>query len=289
VLILKKATIGIIGGSGLYEIDGIKIIDEVKPETPWGLPSDTIVIAEINGSVTAFLPRHGRGHFILPHEINYRANIAALKMLGVHEILAFSAVGSLKEDIRPLDFILPSQLIDRTRSRVSTFFGGGVAAHVSLAHPFCERLQDIAAPEAEKLGIRLHRGETLICMEGPAFSTRAESNLYRSWGAGVINMSACPEAKLAREAEMCYCLVCMSTDYDCWKEDEAHVTVEMVIDNLNKNAARAKALLKALIPHMSRERNCACADAVKYAIITAKEKQNRTQAKKLHSILPKYF
>ncbi len=286
---MKKAAIGIIGGSGLYEIDGIKVIDEVTPNTPWGKPSDSIIIAEINGSVAAFLPRHGRGHIHLPHEINYRANIAALKMLGVEEILAFSAVGSLKEEIRPLDFILPSQIIDRTRSRVSTFFGGGVAAHVSLAHPFCERMQNVAAPVAKDLGITLHTGETLICMEGPAFSTRAESNLYRSWGAGVINMSACPEAKLAREAEVCYCLICMSTDYDCWKEDEEHVTVEMVVDNLNKNAAHAKSLLKALIPHMSHERSCACKDAVKYAVITAKAKQNKTQAKKLGTILPAYF
>ncbi len=286
---MREANIGILGGSGLYEIDGIRVIDELRPKTPWGRPSDSITIAEIEGSTVAFLPRHGRGHVYLPHEINYRANIAALKMLGVEEILAFSAVGSLKEEIRPLDFVLPAQVIDRTSARPSSFFGGGIAAHISLAHPFCERLQTVIPSVAKSLDISIHTNETLICMEGPAFSTRAESNLYRSWGAGVINMSTLPEAKLAREAEMCYCLICMSTDYDCWKEDEEHVTVEMVVANLNRNAANAKKLLKSLIPHMAGGRNCECKDAIKYAVITAGEKQNRAQAKRLRAILPNYF
>lgn len=286
---MKKAKIGIIGGSGLYQIEGIRTIDEVMPKTPWGYPSDSITLAEINGSIAAFLPRHGRGHFILPHEINYRANIAAMKMLGVEEILSFSAVGSLKEEIKPMDFVLPDQIIDRTKSRVSTFFGDGIAAHVSIAHPFCERLQEKIVPVANNMGITLHRGGTLICMEGPAFSTKAESNLYRSWDASIINMSTLPEAKLAREAEICYALICMSTDYDCWKEDEEHVSVEMVVNNLNRNADNAKALLKALIPHMEHERSCACKDAAKYAVITAKEKQDKKQAKKLKAVLPNYF
>jgi len=286
---VKKAKIGIIGGSGLYQIEGIRTIDEVMPKTPWGYPSDSITLAEINGSIAAFLPRHGRGHFILPHEINYRANIAAMKMLGVEEILSFSAVGSLKEEIKPMDFVLPDQIIDRTKSRVSTFFGDGIAAHVSIAHPFCERLQEKIVPVANNMGITLHRGGTLICMEGPAFSTKAESNLYRSWDASIINMSTLPEAKLAREAEICYALICMSTDYDCWKEDEEHVSVEMVVNNLNRNADNAKALLKALIPHMEHERSCACKDAANYAVITAKEKQDKKQAKKLKAVLPNYF
>ena len=286
---MVRAQIGILGGSGLYEIEGVKVIDELCPKTPWGRPSDSITIAEIDGRVAAFLPRHGRGHIVLPHEINYRANIAALKMLGCEEVLAFSAVGSLREEIRPLDFVLPAQVIDRTKSRASSFFGGGIAAHISFAHPFCERLQAIIPQVAETLGITIHTNQTLVCMEGPAFSTRAESNLYRSWGAGVINMSTLPEAKLAREAEMCHCLVCMSTDYDCWKEDEEHVTVEMVVANLNKNAANAKTLLKSLIPHMAGGESCQCRDAVKYAVITDPKKQDRAQAKRLRTILPKYF
>ena len=286
---VANASIGIIGGSGLYQIEGIKVIEEITVRTPWGYPSDSLVIAEIGGVRTAFLPRHGRGHVLLPHEINYRANIAALKMIGVEKIIAFSAVGSLREEIRPLDFVLPSQVIDRTRGRVSTFFGEGIAAHVGFADPFCGSLDDVIAPAAAEAGLKLHTGETLVCMEGPAFSSRAESNLYRSWGAGVINMSTLPEAKLAREAEMCYAVVCMSTDYDCWKEDEEHVSVEMVVNNLNRNADNAKALLRALIPHMEHERSCACKDAAKYAVITAKEKQDKKQAKKLKAVLPNYF
>jgi len=286
---VEKAKIGIIGGSGLYEIEGVKVIDEVRPSTPWGKPSDAVTIAQVNGSVAAFLPRHGRGHVLLPHEINYRANIAALKMLGVEEILAFSAVGSLREEIRPLDFVLPDQVIDRTKARPSTFFGDGIAAHVGFGHPFCSRLQGLVVPEAKSLGITLHTGTTLICMEGPAFSTKAESNLYRSWGAGVINMSTLPEAKLAREAEICYTVICMSTDYDCWKEDVEHVSVEMVVANLNKNADHAKSLLKSMIPHMSHERTCECRYASRFAMITAKQKQDRKAAKRLKAILPEYF
>lgn len=286
---MEKAKVGVIGGSGLYDIEGLTILEEISLTTPWGPPSDSIVIAESEGVTAAFLPRHGRGHFILPHEVNYRANIAALKMLGCEEIFAFSAVGSLQERIRPLDFVLPSQIIDRTKARVSTFFGDGVAAHIAFAHPFCHRLQELVAPLAPKLGITLHRDEILICMEGPAFSTRAESEMYRSWGAGLINMSALPEAKLAREAEMCYCMICMCTDYDCWKEDEQHVNVEMLIDNLNKNARAAKNLVKEILKEAGKARTCECADTVKYAIITAPEKQNPQTVAKLRSILSKYF
>ena len=200
---MKKAKIAFIGGSGLYDIEGAKLIEQVDIETPWGRPADKIDIVDFNGVTAAFLPRHGRGHVHAPHQLNFRANIAALKMIGVEEIVAFSAVGSLKEEIPPMDFVLPDQIIDRTKGiRPSTFFEDGVVGHVGFADPFCSRLHDIIVPVAKELGLKLHTKQTLVCMEGPAFSTRAESNLYRSWGAGVINMSTIPEAKLAREAEI---------------------------------------------------------------------------------------
>ncbi len=286
---MDKATIGVIGGSGLYEIDGARTIEELSIDTPWGKPSDSIMISEIEGHRAAFLPRHGRGHVFLPHEVNYRANIAAMKMIGVREIIAFSAVGSLKEEIKPLDFVLPEQVIDRTRSRAGSFFGNGVAAHASFGHPFCGRLDGHIRKAGGELGLTMHTGETLICMEGPAFSTRAESNLYRSWGAGVINMSTLPEAKLAREAEICYAVICMSTDYDCWHETEEHVTIDMVIRNLTTNAGNAKKILKLILERIGQERDCGCPEAMKYAIITAEDKRNREQSKKLKAILPDYF
>jgi 5'-methylthioadenosine phosphorylase len=286
---VDKSKIGVIGGSGLYEIDGIKVIEELDIDTPWGKPSDKIVIADIEGKRAAFLPRHGKGHVHLPGEVNYRANIAALKMAGVEEVVAFSACGSLKEEIKPLDFILPTQVIDRTKSRESSFYGSGIAGHVSFGHPFCERLHDIFKPAISEEGIDLHIGETLVCMEGPAFSTVAESKLYRSWGAGIINMTTLPEAKLAREAEICYSLICMSTDYDCWKEDEEHVSVEMVIDRLITNSNHAKNVLKKIIVSLGEKRDCGCREASKFAIITSEEKRCKEQAKKLKAILPDYF
>ncbi len=287
--ILKKAKIGVIGGSGLYEIEGVKVIDNLSIDTPWGSPSDNVTIVDVNGIHVAFLPRHGKGHRMLPHEVNYTANIAALKMLGVEDIIAFSACGSLKEEIKPLDFIIPDQIIDRTKSRTSTFFGNGIAGHISFAHPFCQRLKKLIIPVAENLGINLHIDETLICMEGPAFSTRAESNLYRSWGAGIINMTAVPEAQLAREAEICYSVVCMSTDYDCWRVDEEHVSVELIIGNLMKNSANAKRLLKSLLIEIGKERDCECPTASKYAIITAENMRSIEQKEKLRKIFPEYF
>ena len=286
---MNKAAIGVIGGSGLYQIEGSKTIEEITITTPWGKPSDSIVIAEIDGYRTAFLPRHGRGHVVLPHEVNYRANIAAMKMIGVREIVAFSAVGSLKEEIRPLDFVLPDQVIDRTRSRPSTFFGNGVAAHIPFGHPFCSRLQGVIKSAADTMGLVMHTGQTLVCMEGPAFSTKAESTLYRSWGAGVINMSTIPEAKLAREAEICYAVVCMSTDYDCWHETEEHVTIDMVIKNLTTNAGNAKSLLKLVLEQLGKERDCVCPEASKYAVITDGGKRDKAQVRKLRAILPDYF
>jgi 5'-methylthioadenosine phosphorylase len=286
---MQKASVGIIGGSGLYEIEGSKTIEECNITTPWGKPSDAIVIADVDGHRAAFLPRHGRGHVHSPHEVNYRANIAALKMIGVTEVIAFSAVGSLKEKIRPLDFVLPDQIIDRTKARESTFFGNGIVGHITFASPFCGRLQGIIRQAAGDTGLTLHTGETLICMEGPAFSTKAESNLYRSWGAGVINMSTLPEAKLAREAEICYAVICMSTDYDCWHETEESVTIDMVIRNLATNAGNAKNLIKILLEQLGRERECECGEASKYAVITDEKKRNKGQIKKLKAILPNYF
>lgn len=283
---IKRA---IIGGSGLYEIDGAKVLEQKTMETPWGEPSDTITIAELEGHVAAFLPRHGRGHRILPTEVNSRANIAALKMMGVEEIYAFSAVGSLKEEIVPGHFVIPNQVIDRTRQRASTFFGEGIVGHVSMADPFCSRLHDIIRPRAESLGLTLHREQTLVCMEGPAFSTRAESNLYRSWGAGVINMSTLPEAKLAREAEICYAVICMSTDYDCWKEDEEHVTIDMVIETSNQNAGKAKNLIRELLTAPAQDRYCSCGQAAKFAIMTNQNAIPDETKNKMRAIYPEYL
>ena len=286
---MKKASIAFIGGSGLYDIEGAILIEQLDIETPWGKPSDKIDIVDINGTIAAFLPRHGRGHYCAPHQLNTRANIAALKMIGVEQIIAFSAVGSLKEEIPPLDFVLPDQIIDRTKARPSTFFEDGVVGHMGFADPFCHRLHDIILPAAKELGLKMHTGETLVVMEGPAFSTRAESKLYRSWGAGVINMSTIPEAKLAREAEICYAVICMSTDYDCWHESEEDVTIDIVINNMNTNSANAKDLVRALAGKLGKERTCGCKEASKFAIITAPEKRDKNQSKKLSAILPEYF
>jgi 5'-methylthioadenosine phosphorylase len=286
---MKTADVAIIGGSGLYQIEGLTVVDEILPDTPWGKPSDTITIVESDSIRVAFLPRHGRGHYVLPTEVNGRANIAALKMIGVREIVAFSAVGSLKEEIAPRDFVLPSQIIDRTKGRESTFLGGGVVGHVGFADPFCTRLQSAITPQIKNLGLKLHTDETLVCMEGPAFSTRAESNLYRSWGAGIINMSVLPEAKLAREAEMCYSMICMSTDYDCWKTDHDDVTVEMVLANFNANAENAKKLIKSLIAILGKSGDCKCRSAMQFAIMTDPKKWNPETVNKLKTILPKYF
>lgn len=285
---MKNVKYGFIGGTGLYEVEGANTIEEIELDTPWGKPSDTIIVSEIDGIQAAFLPRHGKGHKVVPHEVNARANIAALKMIGVEQVIAFSAVGSLKEEIKPLDFILPTQVIDRTKVRSSTFFENGVVAHVPFGDPFCLRLQEIIKPLAKEVGVTLHTDETLICMEGPAFSTRAESNLYRSWGAGIINMSTLPEAKLAREAELCYSVVCMSTDYDCWKEDEEDVTLDMVIKNLTTNANNAKSLLKLILKDLNRERTCGCKEATKFSIVTSPEVRNPETVAKLKTIFPEY-
>ncbi|MCZ8239580.1 MAG: S-methyl-5'-thioadenosine phosphorylase [Leptospiraceae bacterium] len=285
----EKVKIGIIGGTGLYSLDGMEIIEEVQPDTAWGKPSDTITIGKYKDKLIAFLPRHGKGHFLSPSEIPAQANIAALKNLGVEEIVSFSSVGSLRQEIAPLDFVLPSQIIDRTKARPSTFFENGIVAHAPFADPFSQSLATRITETASKIGMNLHTNKTLVCMEGPLFSTRAESHMYRAWGADIINMSVLPESKLAREAEIAYQMVCMSTDYDCWKEDEEHVTVEMVIANLTKNAENAKKLLSALIPSLGNGDDLSLIGSTKFSIITSPEKRNPEQVKKLKTLFPTYF
>jgi len=284
-----RVKIGVIGGTGLYSLDGMEIKGESYPDTPWGKPSDSITIGKYKGKEIAFLPRHGRGHFLNPSEVPSQANIAALKSLGVEEIIAFSSVGSLREEIHPLDFVLPSQIIDRTKTRNATYFENGVVAHAPFADPFSTGLASKVEKAADSLGLKIHKNKTLICMEGPLFSTRAESHMYRSFGADIINMTVLPEAKLAREAEILYQMVCMSTDYDCWKEDEAHVTLEMVLGNLSKNAETAKRLLSAMIDYLGNSDDLSIVGSTKYSIVTSPEKQNKEQVKKLKFLFPSYF
>lgn len=283
-----KASVAIIGGSGLYEMEGLANVREVKPKTPFGEPSDAIVLGELGEVSVAFLPRHGRGHRIMPTELPVRANMYALKSLGVERVISISAVGSLKEEIHPLDMVVPDQLIDRTRQRASTFFGEGVVAHVSFADPFCPDLRARLAAATRRVHGQVHDGGTYVVMEGPAFSTRAESLLYRSWGASVIGMTALPEAKLAREAEMCYATLACATDYDCWHETEESVTVEMVVANLLKNVATSKEIVRQLAPQLTGKRQCRCALALKDAIITSRDAIPLATKKRLELLIGKY-
>ena len=285
----EQVKIGVIGGTGLYDLDGMEKIDEVFPETPWGKPSDRITIGKFKGKLIAFLPRHGKGHFISPSEIPNLANIAALKNLGVEEIVAFSSVGSLREEIAPLDFAIPDQIIDRTKHRESTFYGNGLVAHAPFGDPFSQSLADRIKKAADRIQLKMHTGKTLVCMEGPLFSTRAESKMYRQFGGDLINMSVLPESKLAREAEIAYQMVCMSTDYDSWKEHEEAVTVEMVIANLNKNGANAKRLLAELVPDLGNGDDLSLKGGAKFAIITSPEKRNPEQIKKFQYLFGKDF
>jgi 5'-methylthioadenosine phosphorylase len=265
---LPHATIGIIGGTGLYDIS-MDSVQEISLSTPYGDPSGPITIGEMGGVTTAFLPRHGIGHRISPTELNSHANIHAFKQLGVERVVSVSAVGSLQEQIAPLHMVVPDQLIDRTRLRANTFFGDGLIAHISFADPFCPRLSAMLADAVEEdASATVHRGGTLVVMEGPAFSTRAESALYRSWGASIIGMTALPEAKLAREAEMCYATLACATDYDVWHDEYASVTVEVVIQNLQRNVAVAREALARLIPRLGGEHPCECRDALQSAIVT---------------------
>ncbi len=286
---MGEQVIGIIGGSGLYNIEGIKDVEEVPIGTPFGKPSDSFRVGTLEGRRVAFLPRHGRNHTILPSELNFRANIYGMKKLGVEHIIAVSAVGSMKEEIRPLDIVIPDQFIDRTRGRIGTFFGEGIVGHVSFADPICGTLANTLYHAAKSVGAYVHKGGTYLCMEGPLFSTRAESNVYRQWGVSVIGMTNLQEAKLSREAEICYSTLAMSTDYDCWHVGEEAVTLEMIISNLNKNAETAKRILKTAIPRIERKRNCACATAAAHAIVTQKDKIPENTKKKLDVIFGAYI
>jgi 5'-methylthioadenosine phosphorylase len=284
-----KAEIGIIGGSGLYSMPGFEKVEEASIETPFGSPSDNYVLGELAGRRVAFLARHGRGHRISPSELNFRANIYGMKSLGVERILSLSAVGSLKEEHRPLDFVIPDQFFDRTRGRISTFFGDGLVAHISFAHPICPELAWIVAEAASAAGVGAKQGGTYLCMEGPAFSTKAESNVYRSWGMDVIGMTNLTEAKLAREAEICYVTVAMVTDYDCWHPDHDAVTVNQIIATLNKNAENACAVVAKAVAQMPKERTCACGSALAHAIITGRKCVPEATRRKLGVIVEKYF
>lgn len=286
---MAKARIGVIGGSGLYEMGGLTDVEEVKVKTPFGEPSDLIVIGTLEERRVAFLPRHGRGHRIMPTELPSRANIYALKSLGVEHIIAVSACGSMKEEIHPLDMVIPDQIFDRTRGRINTFFGGGVVAHISFDEPFCPNLSTLLYQGARETGARVHKGGTFVVMEGPAFSTKAESRIYRGWGVDIIGMTVLPEAKLAREAEICYAVLANVTDYDVWHVSEEPVSVEMLIDNLLKNAEMAKKIIKRVVPHIPKARTCPCPTALKSAIITSKDRIPEKAKKDLGLLIGKYL
>lgn len=288
---MSQAKIGVIGGSGLYQMEGLTNIEEVSVDTPFGAPSDNIIIGTLEGQRVAFLARHGRGHKLMPTELPFRANIYAMKKLGVERILSASAVGSLKEEHKPLDIVLPDQFFDRTRGRVSTFFGQGIVAHITFADPVCKDLCDVISEAGKTLeGVEIHRGGSYLCMEGPAFSTRAESHVYRSWGMDVIGMTNLQEAKLAREAEICYSTIALVTDYDCWHEGHDDVTVDMVINCLTQNSKNAQKLIRSAIQLLSgRERKCKCGSALAHAIMTAPEAVPEAAKERLSAIVGKYF
>ena len=280
--------IGIIGGSGLYKINGLEGIKEVKLDTPFGPPSDSYITGKLGDAEVVFLPRHGRGHRILPSELNYRANIYGMKKLGVEQIISISAVGSFKKELKPLDIVLPDQFVDRTnQGRKTTFFGDGIVGHISFAEPVCSCLKDVIYKSAKGLGLNVHNKGTYLNMEGPAFSTKAESRLYKGWGMDIIGMTNMPEARLAREAEICFVTVAFVTDYDCWHEEI--VTIEMVIENLTKNVDAAKRLIKKAAPDLAKNRDCQCAEALKYAIITDRKLIPEDTKKKLDIIIGKYI
>ncbi len=280
--------IGIIGGSGLYQMEGLEGVEEVSMDTPFGKPSDRYVLGRLGERRVAFLARHGRGHRIMPSELPFQANIYGFKVLGAEWIISVSAVGSMREELRPLDIVIPDQFFDRTKARPSTFFGGGLVAHISFADPVCPQLSDVLYRAAEQTGARVHRGGTYLCIEGPQFSTRAESRIYRSWGVDIIGMTNLQEAKLAREAEICYATLAMVTDYDVWHEAEEPVTVEMVVANLLKNVETAKAVIRKAVPLIPEERRCPCPTALKDAIITAREAIPPEVREKLKVLLGKY-
>jgi 5'-methylthioadenosine phosphorylase len=283
------ADIGVIGGSGLYNMPGFTAHEEMRVETPWGDPSDAYVVGEMAGKRVAFLARHGRGHRLSPSELNYRANIYGMKKLGVKRILSLSAVGSLKEEHKPLDFLIPDQFFDRTRGRVSTFFGEGLVAHISFADPLCPQLSSLLLDACRAAGVTAKQGGTYLCMEGPAFSTKAESNVYRSWGMDVIGMTNLQEAKLAREAEICYVTIAMVTDYDCWHPGHDAVTVNEIIAILMRNAENAAKVVSHAVAGIPEERRCKCGSALSHAIITDRKAVPPETRRKLDLLVGKYL
>lgn len=281
--------IGIIGGSGLYAMGGLSETRELRIKTPFGDPSDAFVVGTLEGQRVAFLSRHGRGHRILPGEINYRANICAVKMLGIERLISVSAVGSLREDLQPLDFLVPDQFFDRTRGRISTFFGGGVVAHVGFDKPTCPLLSKSLGDACERIGVKVHRGGTYVCMEGPQFSTLSESHTYRQLRFDVIGMTNLTEAKLAREAELCYATFAMITDYDCWHPDHDAVTIGAIIHNLTKNIENVQRAIREVIRNLSGHRDCKCGSALEHAIITDRKLIPAAAKKRLAPIIGKYI
>ncbi len=287
---MSEASIGIIGGSGVYQMEGIRVLDELEVPTPFGEASDKYAIGDVDGVRVAFLARHGRGHRTLPSDINYRANIFGFKALGVETILSASAVGSMKEEYVPTDLVFPHQFIDRTRHRPDTFFGNGIVGHIAFADPICAGVSMLAAAAGRESGARVHEGGVYICIEGPQFSTRAESNLYRSWGVDVIGMTNIQEAKLAREAEICYATMALVTDFDCWHQSHESVSVEQIMGNLRANAEMAQRVLRTAVPKIAaRKRTCACANALRFAIVTEPTLIPENLKKELQPIIGKYI
>jgi 5'-methylthioadenosine phosphorylase len=285
----EKITIGVIGGSGLYDMEGLTQVKTVKVATPFGRTSDDYVIGTLFGRRVAFLPRHGRGHRIMPSDINYRANIFGMKKLGVERIISVSAVGSMKEEIKPGDIVIPDQFYDHTKHRRSTFFGGGIVAHVGMADPVCTDLGNVLADAGAKAGAAVHKGGTYLCMEGPQFSTRAESLIYRTWNVDVIGMTNATEAKLAREAELCYSTIALATDYDCWHHSEEAVTVEAVLDVMKKNVETSKAMIREAVRMLPATRSCSCGEALRNTIMTPEKLAPAKTKKDLAPIIGKYL
>jgi 5'-methylthioadenosine phosphorylase len=286
---MPQAKIGVIGGTGLYEIEGLTGIEELDIDTPFGKPSDKIIVGRLGKTGIAFLPRHGRGHRIIPTELPSRANIYALKSLGVEHIIAVNSCGSFREEIKPGDLVIPDQIIDRTRNRINTFFGNGIVAHIPFADPFCPELSRIIYESAKEAGITAHPRGTFIAMEGPAFSTRAESRLYRSWGADIIGMTVLPEAKLAREAEICYASIAHATDYDSWMERSKPITVDVILDSLRHGVESTRKIIRLSVARIPEKRTCGCATALQTAIVTAPEMIPDAQKKKLQLLIGKYI
>ena len=286
---MEKIEIGLIGGSGLYQMEELKDVEEIEVDTPFGSPSDSYIVGTLSGRKVAFLSRHSRGHRLLPSEINYRANIFGFKMLGVEWIISASAVGSMREDRKPMDIVIPDQFFDRTKNRKATFFGDGIAIHISFAEPLCPTLSQILLEAGQQVKCTIYKGGTYLCMEGPQFSTKAESFIYRSWGVDVIGMTNLTEAKLAREAEICYATLALVTDYDVWHEVEEEVSVGVIVEILQKNAETAQRIMKAAINAIPQERNCSCARALEGAIITDKSLISKDLKKKLSLIIGKYL